>query len=838
MIALRLSPGETNSKDRARREARPVFSYSGPSLRVRRRPIPLTPPTFGGPFPDDPIPYAGPTAEAMRLILLLGGAAALGWQILWSHPLGLALGASARGVALTVATAMAGMSLGSLLCGRLLQRARPVRPLLLYGALELAIGLCALLPAFAEGPIMRLDGEIHRQWPGAATIFTVLALAVSIGPACLAMGATLPAMGLLARESGRPLSRLYGLNTVGAAGGALLAAFVLVPSLGLRGASFSLFATHATLAAACGLLAARASRARRLPRASAPVSRSNSLPEPELGSWRIAVVASTDRRAFLLAFISGVAAFVLEVAWFRSLRSAWFSTADSLATMLCCFLLALAAGAWLAPSLRRRGIGLGVPFSVAALLVVLATSLIARFDLVEVFQVRGPLRQLSRLFAGLATIGPAVALVGVGLPTLLDAGRRPRDWALLYALNTFGAVVGANLAAWVLLERLGPVATAWFAAALLAAGAVVGQGARRVRGSVLGAAAAACLVLAAVDRSQGPRVQGASRSLGRQATLVETRHGPDASLSVVAFPGGNALFINGFTTAAEGDDPRFHYMDAMGRLPMLLHPDPREALVICFGTGQTAHAVRDEGPRHLDIADLNAAVFDLAGHFRTNHAVLEDPRVRPIVMDGRAWLRRSDRRYDVITLEPMPPFFSGTNALYSVGFYELVRARLESGGIAAQWFPLHLMTPEQAASIAAAFLEVFPEAVLWLDPGSIGHGGFSDQGILLGRRPTEGPEEGAAAFWESWPGYLRQAESGRRPLASFDARRQVSLRPAALRRFAAGAVPVTDDNLLLEYGTSPYRRSDLGVQESLRLIHERIEAARRMEDGAAGLPVR
>jgi spermidine synthase len=758
-------------------------------------------------------------ADAMRLILFLGGAAALGWQIVWAHPLGLALGASARGVALTVATAMAGMTLGSLLCARLLREARPVRPLLLYGALELLVGLCALLPGVAEGWIMELDGAIHRRWPGGATLFTLLALAAAIGPACLAMGATLPAMGLLAKDAGRPLSRLYALNTAGAASGALLVAFALVPALGLHGAAFALFATHAVLGLACALIALR-------PRAAAP-------PEPqELLRPALAEKAEPTPPAALrpasLAFLSGAAAFVLEVAWFRSLRSAWFSTADSLAAMLFCFLVALALGAALAPLLRRRGIGLGASFAGAAVLVVVATSLIARFDLVEVFQSRGAMRQTSRILAGLVTMGPPVALVGIALPTLLDRGRGPRDWALLYASNTLGAVVGANLAAWILLEALGPLATGWFAAGLLAAGAAVALTSWPGRAAALATATAAILLAVQVERGQGQRAQGAKRSLGGESWIVESRHGPDASLSVVGFPGGNALVINGFVAAAEASDPRLRYMDAMGRVPMLLHPDPREALVICFGTGQTAHAVRDEGPRRLDIADLNAAVFEMAGHFRANHDVLADPRVRPIVMDGRAWLRRGDRRYDVVTLEPMPPFFSGSNALYSVEFYELVKSRLEPGGILAQWFPLHLMTPEQAASVAAAFVAAFPDSILWFDPGSIAAGGLYDQGILLGRLPGGGGE----AFGEAWPGYFREAESGQRPLPSTEARASLALGPDALRRFAEGAAPVTDGNALLEYRPSPYRAGDLGVKETVRLIHERIEAARQASDRA------
>ncbi len=749
----------------------------------------------------------------MRSILFLGGAAALGWQVLWSHHLGLALGASARGVALTVATAMAGMTLGSILCARLLRDRPRFPPLLLYGALELAIGLCALIPGLAEGGIMQLDGTLHRRWPLAATPFTLLALAASIGPACLAMGATVPVMGLIARSLDRPLSRLYAFNTAGAATGVLLAAFVLIPNLGLRGTAMGLATTHLALFLACLSMGKRKVSAADGPSGEAP---------------------SRTRRAPILAFLSGAAAFILEVSWFRSLRSAWFSTADSLAVMLFCFLVALALGAAAAPGWRRRGWTISLAFAGAAVLVVLATPLLGRFDLVDAFQAKGAWRQISRVLAGLAVIGPPVALIGLSLPALLDEVRRPRDWAALYAVNTLGAVVGANTAAWLLLEWIGPAPASWVAGALLALGAWIAAGSKTSR--VYAATGFALALAAAVwfERGEWRRVPGAGRSFSGTTALIERRHGPDATISVVGYEGGRALFINGFATTAESSgrtgpaDPRFRYMESIGRLPMLLHPDPRDALVICFGTGQTAHAVRDEGPQRLDLADLNAAVFELGRHFGSNHGVLDDPRARRIVMDGRAWLRRTQQDYDVVTLEPMPPFFSGSNALYSTEFYRLVRSRLRPGGFLAQWFPLHLMTPEQAGSVVASFVEVFPDAILWMDPGSISVSGLPDQGILVGRKPTE---EGAAGnLGEEWPGYSRPSESGGRNFTAFEAKGQVALGPEALRRFASGAVPVTDDNQLLEYGSSPYRESRR-VAESIREIHERIGEALRAVKG-------
>ncbi|MBL9159147.1 MAG: fused MFS/spermidine synthase [Verrucomicrobiales bacterium] len=760
----------------------------------------------------------------MRFILFCFGGAALGWQVLWALHLGLALGASARGVALTVGTAMAGMTLGAFLGSALVKRFSRLSPILLYGAIELVVALGALLPGLSESWIMSADSRIYRISPLLATPFSLVALALTLAPACVAMGATLPVMGTLARATGTPLSRLYAFNTAGAAVGTIIVAFLLLPWLGLKGSSLALFLIQATLCAACFFIAS-AGRNR---------DQSDGRGVEEKGV-ATGIPPLSHRRDLLLVFLSGFAAFLLEVTWFRALRAAWFSTSDSAAVMLCCFLLALAIGAAIAPAWRRHGFSLSIAFAGAAILTLIANQLIARFDLIETFQAKGLWRQISRLLAGLLVLGPPVALLGIILPSILDRRDRPGEWAALYATNTLGSVLGANLAAWMLLEWVGPLASGWIAAALLAAGAWVSTTSPTLKTATCLAFAAVLAPLLWFDRHEPTRVKGASRFVTGGFETIAQRHGPDASISVIAHEGGRVLVINGFATAGEshGDsDARFRYMDSMGRLPMLLHPDPRNALVICFGTGQTAHAVRDENPARLDLVDLNAAVFELGDLFDTNHHVLDDPRVRAIVMDGRAWLRRSEEPYDVITLEPMPPFFSGTNALYSVEFYRLARERLQSGGLAAQWFPLHLMTPEQAASIAAAFTAVFPDSILWLDPDSRAGNGLADQGILIGRKPDN--TTSGAPLGETWPGFLRAPLTGTRRLTADQTRRQIALSPAGLQRFAAGAAPVTDTNQLLEFGTSPYRNPDYDLFESIRRIHERIEAAR--EDTPLSFP--
>ena len=149
-------------------------------------------------------------------------------------------------------------------------------------------------------------------------------------------------------------------------------------------------------------------------------------------------------------------------------------------------------------------------------------------------------------------------------------------------------------------------------------------------------------------------------------------------------------------------------------------------------------------------------------------------------MDGRAWLRRTDATYDVVTMEPMAPFQAGVNALYSREFYELARQRLAPDGVVAQWLPFHLVPQRGARSIVAAFLDVFPNAMLWFDP-------VDHTGILLGTPSS-------ARIGSEWPGLDRDVA---RDLERSTILGTVRLDAADLRRFAEGAVSVTDDNQAL-----------------------------------------
>jgi spermidine synthase len=307
------------------------------------------------------------------------------------------------------------------------------------------------------------------------------------------------------------------------------------------------------------------------------------------------------------------------------------------------------------------------------------------------------------------------------------------------------------------------------------------------------------------------RAQGYFANMeGRPALVLEAFEGPDATVSVVQYGGGGRrIIINASSASGQSgyaDKLGEHYMVWMGRLPMLLHPDPQHALVICFGTGQTANAVRKENPTSLDIVDINPNIFKLAHHFSSNEDVLNDPKVKAIVMDGRAYLRRSTKTYDVITLEPMPPNDAGVNALYSKEFYELARNRLSPKGVIAQWLPFHCVAPLYSASVAKTFVDVFPNAVLWVDPET------KRDGILLATK------DDAVDLATTWPGFSRTVME--RDLDEAGVRQSVFLNPKQLRQYAAYGRVVSDDNQLLNYGNALFC--------NIGLVNENFDLLRRV----------
>jgi len=665
----------------------------------------------------------------LLLCFFLSGVAALIYETAWTREFAFVFGTSELAVSAVLAAYMSGLALGAGVAARLAPRLQ--RPVLAYGLLELGIALGALAVPWG---IRGLTG-IYVGWLGgldappetvgiATAVFHLAGAFLVMVPCTAMMGATLP---LLARhavrsddEIGPRIGLLYGVNTAGAIAGALLAAFVLLPELGLRRTIYAAAIVNAFVFAAAALLA------RRVPAAS-PAQ-----PSPP--------GADDSRRRWILPLIavSGMLSFVYEVTWTRLLGFLLGGSTVAFATMLASFLLGIAAGSAAAARLARRPAAAALGFALAQLGA--AVSARVAFGLADSLPAIASALQLTpnRMVPGSLTsilvLLPFTFCIGATFPFAVrihaahSADAAPAS-ARVYAWNTLGSVVGAVAAGFVLLPVFGFEGTAALgvvghlslaaAAALLFLAPVA-----RLR---IGVSAAAVAVVALIAWPPATPVElikcSALASRPFTGNLDFLGVGRSATVALISHRHSWRLTTNGLPDAVinrpEVPFDRMHEARWLMLLPALARPDTRDVLLIGLGGGGSLASITP-GLSSVDVIELepevvaaNAAVADL----RRESDPLTDPRVSLHLGDARGALMLSDRTYDAIVSQPSHPWTSGASHLYTRDFFELVRARLRPDGVFVQWIGLDFVDDRLLASLLATLNAAFPHVVA-MRPGS------------------------------------------------------------------------------------------------------------------------
>jgi spermidine synthase len=657
------------------------------------------------------------------LAFFVSGVSALVYQVAWQRILALQTGVGITSIALIVAAFMAGIGVGSHLGGVLSTRVLPRRALLTFALLEAGIAVFGVLSC----PLYYDLLYRHGSWLYASPVTGGILHFAGLLPPTLLMGMSLP---FLVRalvddvgRAGRTVGFLYGVNTLGASAGALLAPWVLMRLFGIRGAVM-IAAGGNLLAAASVLLLLRASARARVE-----------------GSASVTPGTSPERRRFSLWMalyaLSGFCALALEMLWFRVVDVGVKGTAFTFGTVLAIYLLgfaggALAGAAW-ADRLRRPLLvfaalqaGVLVYAGLGAVAIAHLPTGTPLYDWLFGYwraaqgfrlgtdQDLESLLRLYLLFPSLLYLLPTV-LMGLSFPVLQravhdDPKTSGRKVGFLQAANIAGCTAGSLLVGLVLLESLGTTGTLGL---LLACGLVFVAVGWRHHGPhpalvALGSALVLLLVVLPDQQAFWQRMHGRE---GGPALFDE-----DASSVAGVTPQGGPfwfVYVDGksHSVLPYGDDAH----TLLGAVPAVIHPEPREAAIVGLGSGNTAWAAGCRPETRLvevfEIASPQTRLLrelDRRVNFPRLHRLLRDPRVDVVTADGRHALSLGDARYDIIEADALWPWSAYSGNLYSVEFFELCSRRLKPGGLVCTWAP----TPR----IAATFTRVFPQAV---DVGSI-----------------------------------------------------------------------------------------------------------------------
>jgi len=655
-----------------------------------------------------------PLALACALFLL-SGIGALVVETTWLRWLRLLLGATAPAVSATLIAFLSGQALGAWLASRAAPRWR--RPLRVYGALELAAAAASLaVPGLLALAGSWLDPH-YDALRGSPALLTALRTAVALAatlPAATCFGATFPALASAALGTPATLGSggtlLYGVNTLGAALGLFLASFVLPEAIGVR-------AGHAVGVACLALAGAGAWLASwRMPELAAAAP---ALEQP-------AASPPLAARLALLAWLSGFGSFAAQVLLTQSFarvlnQSAFAFGSVGLVTLLALALGALGVGALERTRALRTEDALGYALVAAALgFAAFPAMFVAATDGLAFLGSERPWPAYGFAAFRLATFtaGPALLAAALVLPaTLALAGRAgasasPGQIAgRLLAWNTLGALVGALLAPYLLLPTLG----LWLALAGI---------------GVVYAVAAVLLV---------PTAPGSSRLLrdvalglgwmlvisrGSPVSLPPLRIEPDAQLVaaeqsaaglVAVLERGGGRFIQIDNHYALGGSADALHQEREGHLPLLLHPAPRQVAFLGSATGSSAAAaLAHESVLRITLVELVPGVAAAAEEYfgALNRGVYTDAKSEVVLDDARNFLRATSGRFDVIVGDLFVPWQAGTGALYAREHFDAARAHLASGGLFCQWLPLYQLSAEEFGTVAATFLDVFPDAFL------------------------------------------------------------------------------------------------------------------------------
>lgn len=435
--------------------------------------------------------------------------------------------------------------------------------------------------------------------------------------------------------------------------------------------------------------------------------------------------------------VSGLTAVVAQVVLLRELLVAFAGNELSIGLTLAVWLAWTAIGS---AALGRLSLGVPAERLFARLQMAVGVALFVSLLLAQVSrhwwkavagEAVGPLPMMMTALVALSVFCPVSGwLFAAGSRALAEVARHTvaESGSSMYLLEAVGATIGGVLASLILIPVFDSLQIASIVAVtnfLVAIRLLLRRKLRRVVAAMLVACGMGAIVML-------PRLH---LSLVRQAwpgfqvvSAMSSRYG---SLAVVETEGNRSLIQNGVVLFTV---PDLASAEEAVHFPLLEHPGPRSVLLIGGGlNGSIAEIRRHPTVEQIDYVELDPAVVKLTRKFFAQEwaGISADPRVHSHLVDGRLFVKMTDRRYDVIIINLPEPQTAQLNRFYTQEFFAEAAVKLASDGILA----FHLrgaeeyISPELAeflGSIRTTLRGTFPDVVVI--PGENVH-------LLAARRP-------------------------------------------------------------------------------------------------------
>jgi len=608
----------------------------------------------------------------LGLLFFISGFTGLLYQLVWLRLAFASFGIVTSVLSVVVAVFMLGLSLGSWLGGKAISplSRRTGRPAIeFYGLSEFLIGL----GAFVVPKLFEYGEHALLGLGGANSIFYLSASAVVLGisllPWCIFMGTTFPFMMAYMKQidqtDGESFSFLYACNVLGALVGTVITAFIFIEILGFR---------HTLWVAGIAnfLIGALSLAIGSLVPGSIP-SRDAQLSSPANTS------AGMNSQSRIILFTTGFASLAMEVVWTRAYTPILGTQVYAFALLLFVYLLATRIGS----VLYRKHLENRSQFSNPQLLALLSVTAFLPLvvnDPQIVRHIWQPPNQVLIILM-MASLFPFCAVLGYLTPAMIDrvAKGNPALAGKAYAVNILGCILGPLVTAYILLPQLGAKYSMIVLALPFAILFTVHIGALTPQWRWVIASLTALFFVSSLVYHltyEDPRGRNSDSYVVRRdhtATVTSTGRGME-----------KRLYINGIGITYLTPITKF-----MAHLPLAFLPEKAEsALVICLGMGTTYRSLLSWDIQVVGVELVPSVKDALSYYFDDAHEVLANPNGQVVIDDGRRYLKRTQKKFDIVTIDAPPPVeAAGSSLLYTEEFYESVKQHLTPNGVLQQWFP-------------------------------------------------------------------------------------------------------------------------------------------------------
>ncbi|MCE5251080.1 hypothetical protein LLG96_12760 [bacterium] len=655
-------------------------------------------------------------------VFLIAGACSLAYQIIWIRMFGLVFGGTVVSMSVVVGVFMGGLALGSHVFGKIAVRvANRVR---MFGFLELGLGTSAILVYFAIAHIapviysLPFANDIH-SFIGILTRILISSILLIVPT--MIMGGTLPVLVRAITEDRQLIMGntgiLYAFNTLGAMLGAFMVGFLMIPNFGILRSNL----IAASIEILMGVIALAISK------------HFQSTPDtiPDIKTTGEHVAADKGLRFVIALGITGFVGLTLEMVWMRIILLVVNNTIYVYTIVITSFLLYLGIGGlilkYLIPQKIRTERTFAVMLSLMSIFIAAGFVLfpVARYLFYIYPAVYKTFVRLSWTTAGFFFILAGIPVILMGMSFPIGMGLYAHEvkglssrLGFIYAVNTVGSLAGSLLAVFLLVPAIGMRGSTLLCSLMVMASAFYFFAKSEgwfYKVPVLAGSGIVLFIMFAISLAFNFPEMILRYKLSSEENIEYLKEGPSSTIWIT---GGERairkiwmdnLWIS--STSTEGS----HALSA--HYPIIFHPNPKKVAGIAFGTGQTfgtclLHPIDSMVSVEID----PEVIIACRGRFdKENFNILNNPRNRIVIDDGRFFLQGTSEKFDVITAEPLQPFTRGTVNLYTLEFYEACKRCLNPGGIVAQWIPTYNSGVSDTWSMIRTMAVVYDYCALFLN---------------------------------------------------------------------------------------------------------------------------